>query len=163
MGQTLQSHAPSHGISVRQAEAADAGALAVLYDELLRSYGHQPRPHDTPGFIADLLQRAWVRMFIAADAGGALVGFIGCGLTYSAVSLRLALTINDLFVLPHVRRRGVATQLLAAAQTYATRNGMAKIFVEAATEATFVIRLYERAGFVVLPHTTLKKELDHGV
>lgn len=163
MSEPQHSQQSSNGIAVRAAEVSDADALAVIYDDLLRSYGHEPDVDHTPRFITQLLQLQWVRFFVATDATGRLLGFIGCSLTYSAVSQRLALTINDLFVLVPQRRRGVASALLAVAERYARSNGLAKLFVEAATDATVVIRLYERAGFVKLPHLTLKKELGHGV
>lgn len=152
----------SRPIAVRAAQSSDVDGLSSLYDELLQSYGHDPGAERTQAFIAQLLQTQWVRFFVAIEAAGSLIGFIGCGLTYSAVSQRLALTINDLFVRQADRRRGAATALIEAAEDYARSNGMAKLFVEADTSATFVIALYERSGFEKLPHLTLKKELGNG-
>jgi hypothetical protein len=76
------------------------------------------------------------------------------------VSLRPAFTINDVFVVPSERGRGVAEVLLAGLERYARDNRFARLFVEAASDTPAVIKVYERAGFSIQPHVTMKKELE---
>lgn len=147
-------------VSVRLARASDAPVLGAQYAEFLASYGHVADVDSTVEFVSSSLGQSWIRFLVATDDEDRIVGFVAGCLTYSAVSLQPAFTINDLFVLKSERGRGIASALLAALEQYARDNRFAKMFVEAGRDAPAVIELYERAGFRIQPHVTLKKELD---
>ena len=147
-------------ITVRSACASDVASLGAQYVQFLASYGHDADIQNATEFISRALGQPWVRFLVATDSRGRIIGFAGGSLTYSAVSLCSPFTINDLFVLPSERGRGVATALLTGLEQCARNDRCAKLFVEAATDATVVIELYERAGFSIQPHVTLKKEVE---
>jgi ribosomal-protein-alanine N-acetyltransferase len=93
--------------------------------------------------VAELQNRNVSYCYLASDAGGRAVGF--CSFWHVADELH----INNLAVLPEVRRQGVASALL----NHVIREGV----VLGARRATLEVRqsnlaarqLYERFGFVV--------------
>ena len=68
--------------------------------------------------------------------------------------------LDDLFVRPAHRRRGMGAALLAAALADATRRGAHEVRLGAAMGDASLIALYRRAGFVVQGHALLVSALD---
>ena len=149
-------------VTVRLATTADVTAIAAIYIRYLREYGHDADLESTVRFLECRLTERWVLFFLATDRSAKVVGFVGCSLTYSAVSQSQAIRINDMFVDEEVRRRGVATTLLTMIDTHCLQNGLAKIFLQAAPDAASAIALYTKVGFHLKPFVSMTKELGHG-
>lgn len=75
------------------------------------------------------------------------VGIATCFLGFSTFAARPLLNVHDLAVLPAHRGRGIAQQLLAAAQTKARMLGCCKLTLEVQENNYAARRLYARAGF----------------
>jgi|SRR5690606_18576529 len=149
-------------VKVRLAQASDAAGIGAIYPAFLASYGHHSDSETSGQFVARLLTEPWVKFFVATEGTNNVVGFLAGTLTYSAVSQRNAFVLNDLFVRPSARRRGIAKALLAELEYYSLRNGFAKLFVEVSGEAETVIGVFKNSGYQLQPHLTLKKELNVG-
>jgi ribosomal protein S18 acetylase RimI-like enzyme len=67
--------------------------------------------------------------------------------TYSTVHLANAWILEDLFVAPQFRRRGIAEALLSAALKHARDDGASSMFLETAYDNETAHRVYERAGW----------------
>jgi len=92
------------------------------------------------------LERAGVSVFVARD-GGAALGMAalvdrGDGTT----------ELKRMFVPPAARGRGIAGQLLSAIETHAAQHGIHLIQLETGPLQDAAIRLYERAGFLLIPN-----------
>ncbi len=86
------------------------------------------------------------RTRLATSSDGAVVGFAtGVPHTDSALELEL----DDLFVDPGHRRRGIARALVADLAASARRNGITHIEVTAIPHAD---HFYREVGFVVIGH-----------
>ena len=81
---------------------------------------------------------------VVAESEGRVVGFI----TYTAVDDFA--DINDLFVFPEYRRRGIAQGLISAFIAAAKQSGAKKCFLEVRKSNAAAIRLYLSAGFKYL-------------
>jgi ribosomal protein S18 acetylase RimI-like enzyme len=148
-------------IEVRRATVSDATNVSSLYLHFLQSYGHDSEPEDLARFLEQMLQESWVLFFVAVDTSNKFVGFAGCTLTYSAVSQATAITINDMFVAPDARQRGVGTALCGAIESHARHNRFAKIFLETAPDAEAAIALYKKVGFEIKPYLAMVRELRY--
>lgn len=105
------------------------------------------------------LQRA--RRFLKArlDAGESVVfyamspedevavGFTQLYPTYSSLRTQKNWLLNDLFVVPAYRRRGVGEALIRQAMGFAQRDGAAVITLETAVTNETAQRLYAHIGF----------------
>src|SRR5512133_197515 len=97
-------------ITVRRAVAADADTLAPLFDAYRTFYG---KPADLDGarrFLAERLSRGESVVFLAFD-GAEAVGFTQLYPSFSSASMARIFVLNDLFVAPAGRRRGVGAAL----------------------------------------------------
>jgi ribosomal protein S18 acetylase RimI-like enzyme len=75
------------------------------------------------------------------------VGFVQLYPFFSSVSMKNMWLLNDLFVLPEVRKEGVATQLIDKAKELALQTEAKGLFLETTTDNLSAQRLYEKVGF----------------
>jgi|SRR3954470_328213 len=82
-----------------------------------------------------------------AYADGEAAGIATCFVGFSTFAARPLLNVHDLAVLPAHRGRGIARQLLAAAEAKARALGCCKLTLEVQENNHDARRLYARAGF----------------
>lgn len=131
---------------VRQATLEDLDSLAPLFDAYRRFYG---RPGDLEAARAFLLARfehGESTVFLA-EVDGEPAGFAQLYPGFSSVGLARTFLLNDLFVAPGRRRRGVASGLLRAAEAYARRLGAARLTLSTALDNTAAQTLYASLGW----------------
>ncbi|MBE7324923.1 GNAT family N-acetyltransferase [Nocardioides sp. Y6] len=122
--------------SVRPATTDDLAAVTALDAALFPD-----EPWDLPAWQG-LLDTAGRRLLVAADDADRPVGYALTGLVGDfAELLRIAAD-------PTVRRRGVATALLARACAEARSNGAERLLLEVGEANTGARALYAAAGFV---------------
>lgn len=132
----------------RVAEAADAGEVARLLDTFNREYDEP-----TPGSEVLKERLAWL---LTDDAVFALLVSdppVGVAL----VTLRpnvwydgpVAL-LDELYVMPDLRRRGLGTALLAAAESMARQRGAELVEINVDGEDLDARRFYERHGYACM-------------
>jgi len=86
-------------------------------------------------------------VILLAYADGEAVGIATCFLGFSTFAARPLLNVHDLAVLPAYRGRGIARQLLAAAEAKARALDCCKLTLEVQENNHRARRLYARAGF----------------
>jgi len=82
-----------------------------------------------------------------ARAGDTACGFVQLFETQSTVWLGPSLILEDLYVEPAARRRGVAARLIERSMEYARAIGATGMFLETAAENLAAQAVYERAGW----------------
>ena len=85
-------------------------------------------------------------MFLALEGTEGL-GFAQLYPSFSSVSMKRLWILNDLFVAPEARRRGVAAALLEEARRLAVETRAEGLELATATENLPAQRLYERLGW----------------
>jgi ribosomal protein S18 acetylase RimI-like enzyme len=134
-------------MQIRGAIADDLPALARLFDAYRVFY---QQPSDVDAATAFLRQRVAAgdsTVFVAEDAGGALVGFTQLYASLSSVSMARIYVLNDLYVAQTARRRGVARALIAAAHTFARSRSATRVSLETANDNHGAQALYESLGY----------------
>jgi ribosomal protein S18 acetylase RimI-like enzyme len=136
------------GIDIRPASIADAGQLLPL----VKAYWQ----HDgIAGFEPARLSRqldeflatpAHGRGWLAMHAGLA-VGYLLCAFVYSFEHGGLMAEVDELFVTPEYRRRGLGQALLAAARTGLTASGCGALQMQVADDNPGAQDFYARLGF----------------
>src|SRR5262245_19117837 len=112
-------------MEIRPARPEDGPALVALvralaeFEELAA-----PDPEAEVRLVADALgpQRR-LEVWVAEDDGGEVVGYAATFTTYSTFRARPTLFLEDLFVHPRARRRGIATAFMARLRAEAERRG----------------------------------------
>jgi ribosomal protein S18 acetylase RimI-like enzyme len=133
-------------LTVRPAVQSDLDELAALFDQYR---GFQGRASDLPAARAFLQARfdQGESLVLIAHEGSVPIGFAQLYPSFSSVSLARVLILNDLFVHPSARRKGVASQLLAALEDQAWGAGAVRLSLNVARGNLEAQALYEAQGW----------------
>jgi GNAT superfamily N-acetyltransferase len=133
-------------MNVRRAVPSDLEAVTELFDAYRRFYRLPADLARARRFIQDRFARDDAVIFLA-EQGDQVLGFTQLYPSLSSLSTARVWVLNDLFVAPDGRRKGVGEALLERARQHAEETGAA--YLELATERTNVDaqRLYERLGW----------------
>lgn len=133
-------------VTVRRAKPADVEALLPLVSAYRRFYGQPADPGGERRFMAKHLRDDSSVVFFALCDGGA-AGFVQLFESWSTVWLAPVLIVEDLFVDEAYRGRGIATQLINAAVSFAREGGAVAMFLETAADNERAQAVYEREGW----------------
>jgi len=133
-------------MNVRHANPSDLEAITALFDAYRQFYRLPGDPARARRFIQDRFTRGDSVILLAEDENRVL-GFTQLYPSFSSLSTARVWVLNDLFVAPEGRRRGVAEALLERARQHAEETGAA--YLELVTERSNADaqRLYERLGW----------------
>jgi ribosomal protein S18 acetylase RimI-like enzyme len=133
--------------AVRRATDADVPDVVALFLDYLRFYGVPADAARAGEFIAARIARGESAIFLAFDDGSP-AGFAQLYPGFSSLDQARQWTLEDLFVDPRARRRGVARALLTAAEELARETGAVRLTLATARTNEIAQRLYESAGWV---------------
>ncbi|AEI45095.1 acetyltransferase [Paenibacillus mucilaginosus 3016] len=140
---------PSSSIRIITAGRAELSAVVPLFDAYRRFYGQPSDPEGAERFLEGLMAHGDSVILLARQEGSAeALGFTQLYPGYSSVSMKRLWTLNDLYVRPEARGRGVAALLLEAAEGLARESGAKGLQLETAPDNRTAQRLYERMGYV---------------
>ena len=136
----------AEAIEIRQATAADLDVLVPLFDAYRQFYCQPSDPENARRFLRDRLDHNQSIVYLAFD-GAAAVGFTQLYLSFSSASMATIFILNDLFVSPQARRRGVGRALLQASADYGRRAGAIRLTLSTEVANTTAQSLYESMGW----------------
>jgi ribosomal protein S18 acetylase RimI-like enzyme len=133
---------------IRRAALADLGLVAPLFDAYRQFYGKPADPALAEAFIRERIERGESIVFLARDAdGGEALGFVQLYPSFSSVAGRRIWILNDLYVIPAARKRGIGRALLAQAAEHGRSTGAVRLVLSTATNNLSAQSLYESCGF----------------
>lgn len=145
---------------VRVATAADRAAVVELLVAQMRDHGIAT-PADAIGNTVDaLLARPRRARFLLALERGRAVGVAAVSFGWPIEHGARAAWLEELFVVPDARARGIGTRLLEAAIELVRGHGGCAIDLEVEHGHERVASLYDRHGFRPLARTHWVKRLD---
>jgi ribosomal protein S18 acetylase RimI-like enzyme len=122
--------------------------LVPLFDAY-RVYYQQES--DLPGaarFLQRRLAKEESRIFAAISPDlKAMLGFVQLYPIFSSVSMQRLWLLNDLFVKPEFRRKGVGKALMEASRQFAVQTGAKGLMLETGVENEAAQKLYEQLGY----------------
>ena len=138
---------------VRRADAGerDVSLVAPLFDSYRQFYDEPPDAELAAAFIRDRLRANESVIFLAESSGEGSVealGFVQLYPSFSSVSVFRIWVLNDLFVTPAARGRGVGRALMEAARQHAIQTGAKRLTLETTAENRTAWSLYEDLGYV---------------
>ena len=120
-------------MEIREAETSDLAGLSALFDEYRQFYKQEPNGEGALSFLQERLSQSDSVIFMAFD-GNLPVGFVQLYPSYSSVAMQRIFILNDLYVKPSARKKGIATALINKSEVFASEAGAARL--ELATEIT---------------------------
>lgn len=135
-----------------EANIVEAGSehleqVAALFDAYRVFYR---QPSDLEGarrFISTRLRHGDSRIFLALEDDGTGLGFVQLFPSFSSVSMQDLWILNDLFVAPDGRRRGIGRALMERAHGLAVETGAKGLILETEADNHAAKRLYEELGW----------------
>ena len=138
-------------LSTRRATIRDLDALVPLFDAYRQFYA-QPTDQDLARrFLRERFEHGQSIVFIAEEIAeeddGAALGFTQLYPSFSSTRAARIFVLNDLFVAPAGRKRGLGAALLAAAADYSRGEGAALLALRTARTNLAAQSLYEAQGW----------------
>ncbi|WP_019140588.1 GNAT family N-acetyltransferase [Noviherbaspirillum massiliense] len=133
-------------IHTRQAVLNDLDALAPLFDGYRQFYGQAPDLELARAFLHERLALMESVILLAEDDRHNALGFTQLYPSFSSVRARCIWILNDLFVAPHARAKGVGRALLEAARRHAIATGAIRLELSTAHDNP-ARSLYESLGY----------------
>lgn len=131
-----------------QATIDDLESTAILFDLYRQFYEQQPNIQAATRFIAERLEKKDSIIYLAVDVKQSkAVGFVQLYPSFSSVSMKRLWILNDLFVLPDYRKKGVGKGLIQSGVTLCMATNAKGLMLETAVSNTSAQSLYEELGF----------------
>ena len=131
---------------VRLAGHSDLDALTPLFDAYRQFYRFESDPGGARRFLRDRFERAQSVVFLAID-GGVIAGFTQLYPSFSSTAMAPIFILNDLFVAPKARKRGIGSALVRAAADHGRRAGAVRLTLSTELSNATAQAVYERLGW----------------
>jgi GNAT superfamily N-acetyltransferase len=133
-------------VEVTKATPADVGAAALLFDAYRQFYKKAPNKEAARRFLFARLSKGESVLFLAWR-GNTAIGFVHLYPVFSSTNLTRQWILNDLYVDPESRKRGVAHALMNRAHQFAESTHADGLTLETASDNHPAQRLYEHLGW----------------
>ena len=137
------------GIDVSRVAAADVDRAAALFASYREFYGCAYDERLASAFLRDRLRQGQSVVLVAELDPGDPVGFTQLYPGFSSVAAAPTWVLNDLYVRPSARGRGVAEALMTHGERLALEAGAVTVQLETHGDNAVARRLYERRGYRV--------------
>ena len=141
------------GYEIVRAGVADVEMVAPLFDAYRQFYKLPSNEDAARRYLHARLIKEEAVIFLALEERGArkharaALGFTLLYPTWSSLSLRRWWNLNDLYVVPEARQRGVARALMQRARRLAEETGASGLGLETAKDNFPAQKLYEQLGW----------------
>lgn len=132
---------------IRSANEKDVDELAGLFNDYRIFYQKEPDIEGGKKFISERIASNESQIFVAEDKG-VLVGFVQLYPLFSSTRMKRLWLLNDLFVVPAFRSKGISVALLDRCKELCHQTGSCGMILETAKENIVANKLYKRTGFV---------------
>lgn len=132
---------------VRRAGAADLPFVAPLFDAYRVFYKQASDVAGAHAFLAERLRLNESVILLAELEGLGVAGFTQLYPAFTSVGLRRLWYLNDMYVAPEARRRGVSTALLEAARRHGLETGAARLVLTTELDNLAAQATYEAHGW----------------
>jgi GNAT superfamily N-acetyltransferase len=126
--------------------ADDLDLVVPLFDQYRQHFGSPADEGGARCFIEDRLRGGQSAILLALDRDRA-VGFVQLYPSFSSLAIAPIWVLNDLFVAPVARRRGIGRALMQAARVHARDSGAVRIILETGQTNLAAQTLYQTLGY----------------
>lgn len=137
--------------TIGPAVADEAAAVSALLTHQLAEHELPADPSLVAGAVAGILSDERTGFLLVARSVGVAVGVAYVAMIWSLEHGGLSAWLEELYVLPAWRGRGVGADLVRASLVQARARGCLMMDLEVTENHARAARLYEREGFEALP------------
>lgn len=136
-------------INTRQASISDLEGLAILFDQYRVFYKKSSDVAGAKKFLKERIEASESVLFVAFDDQKVITGFTQLYPLFSSTRMKRLWLLNDLFVVPTDRGKGISVALIERAKEHCRQTGGCGLILETAKTNEIGNKLYPRAGFVL--------------
>jgi len=129
-----------------KADMRNLEEAALLFDAYRQFYKQSADLSKAKEFVRERLSQQDSVIFLAYNNGEA-AGFTQLYPAFSSVQMKRTWILNDLYVAPKHRQKGVAESLMQSAKFYAEETGSAALTLQTATDNVNAQALYEKLDY----------------
>ncbi len=134
-------------MQIRKASLQDIIALATLFDAYRVFYEKNSDYDGAVRFLTDRIERNESEIFIAETDTQQMVGFVQLYPLFSSTRMQRLWLLNDLFVLPEFRSKGISIALIEKSKTLCIETNACGLQLETAKTNIIGNNLYPKTGF----------------
>ncbi len=132
---------------IRKTTLQDITSLARLFDAYRIFYKKTSDIAGAVQFLTERIQQQESEIYVAEDDSGQLTGFVQLYPLFSSTRMKRYWLLNDLFVQPDQRSKGISIALIEAAKELCRTSGSAGMMLETAKTNIIGNQLYPKTGF----------------
>jgi len=132
---------------IKQLNTANLNDLVPLFDQYMVFYEQPSDPDRYRAYLEKRLSNDEAVVYSYYE-GAEAIGFVLNYRSFSSVSLGKIVVLNDLFVVPSARARGIGEALIKHTFEFAKSLGAVRVDLGTAKTNTTAQGLYEKLGFV---------------
>jgi ribosomal protein S18 acetylase RimI-like enzyme len=144
----ISNKSPGRPMIIISIQAHHIKKASILFNEYRMFYNQPSDLEAAESFLSQRLAKKESLIFLATDETETEpMGFMQIYPSFTSVGLNAIYIVNDLYVPPQHRKKGVAHALLAKAQLSAVEARVRKIVLQTAITNTAAQTLYESCGY----------------
>jgi len=136
-------------VKIEHATLKEVNELALLFDQYRVFYQKPSDVEAAKRFLKDRIIAFESVIYVAYTDKNLMVGFTQLYPLFSSTRMKRLWLLNDLFVDPHHRGKGISLALIEKTKEMARQTGACGVMLETAKTNEIGNRLYPKAGFTV--------------
>jgi ribosomal protein S18 acetylase RimI-like enzyme len=145
---------------IRSAAPPDLEAVLVLHRDFFAEDGYEFREEESRANLGRLLAEPGLGRVLAMEEDGRVVGYLVLTFGFSLEFGGRDGLVDELYVAPNHRGRGLGTQALEAAEAACRELGVRAVHLVVERSKEGVQALYRRRGFVAHARDVMTKRID---
>jgi ribosomal protein S18 acetylase RimI-like enzyme len=134
-------------MNYRKAENRDLDSLSILFDKYRVFYRKETDIENAKNFLTERVSNNDSEIFVAENPENELVGFVQLYPLFSSTRMQKMWLLNDLFVNPEFRNKGISIGLIDKAKMLVKESNACGMFLETEKSNLIGNNLYPRTGF----------------
>lgn len=134
-------------MQIRKATLQDISALATLFDAYRVFYEKTSDYKSAVRFLTERIERNESEIFVAETETTQIVGFVQLYPLFSSTRMQRLWLLNDLFVLPEFRSKGISIALIEKSKALCLETNACGLQLETAKTNSIGNNLYPKTGF----------------
>lgn len=131
---------------IRKATITDLNQLVFLFDGYRAFYSKPSDIESAKVFLRERISKNESQIFVAEE-NNCLIGFVQLYPIFSSTRMKKMWLLNDLFVNPNFRGKGISVALIDEAKKLCTNTGSCGMLLETAKSNLIGNQLYLKTGF----------------
>lgn len=132
---------------IRKANLDDVKHLSLLFDAYRVFYQKESAIESAEKFLSARIIHNESEIFVAENENKELIGFVQLYPIFSSTRMKRFWLLNDLFVKPEERSKGISIALIEKAKELCKISGSCGMMLETAKSNAIGNKLYPKTGF----------------